>query len=255
MIPSENETPKNPTAPDFSQPAPQEQAQGPASGSSESSREIPKPVIGYCRGTGKPLTAEQATYVNGVLYSKEYASAHKIVPEPASPYAGGPTPPLSNPEVSPGWAFVLGLIPGVGAIYNQQYAKGLFHIVVLGLLVTLLERVHGSGNAFLGMMLAGWFLYMPFEAYHTAKRRQAGLAADEFSGFVETPANFKRFPAGPILLIVAGCVFLLDNLGLLHLEELLRYWPILLIMAGAYLLIERVQGVPTANPQEERRVE
>ena len=33
------------------------------------------------------------------------------------------------PDISPGLAFFLGWIPGVGAIYNGQYAKGLVHAV------------------------------------------------------------------------------------------------------------------------------
>jgi len=40
-------------------------------------------------------------------------------------------------DVSPGLAFFLGWIPGVGAIYNGQYAKGLVHAVLWGVLVSL----------------------------------------------------------------------------------------------------------------------
>jgi len=33
-------------------------------------------------------------------------------------------------DVSPGLALFLGLIPGVGAIYNGQYAKGMVHAII-----------------------------------------------------------------------------------------------------------------------------
>lgn len=264
MNPNESDQPVVPAGPDFSRPASASSpaADAPASATPknppsnpDAGREIPKPTIGYCRGTGKPITAEEATYVNGVLYSKEYASAHQLAPEPASPYAGGPIPPVVNSEVSPGWAFVLGLIPGVGAIYNQQYAKGLFHIVVLATLVTLLDRVHGAGAPFLGLLLAGWFFYMPFEAYHTAKRRQSGLPIEEFPGFGDMPPALRRVPIGPLLLILAGFFFLLDNFGLLHLEEALRFWPVLLIIAGAFLFVQRIQSLPPSGSPEERHVD
>ena len=46
---------------------------------------------------------------------------------------------IANPGVSPGLAFLLGLIPGVGAIYNGQYAKGLVHVLILGMLISIMS--------------------------------------------------------------------------------------------------------------------
>ena len=54
-------------------------------------------------------------------------------PEPSPYTTPQPSPhPMSDPGASPGLAFLLGFIPGVGAIYNGQYVKGLIHVVVLG---------------------------------------------------------------------------------------------------------------------------
>ena len=47
--------------------------------------------------------------------------------------------PASTPN--PGVAFVLGLIPGVGAMYNGQLFKGLIHVVVFAILVSLTENL------------------------------------------------------------------------------------------------------------------
>ncbi len=204
-----------------------------------------EPIVGYCRATGKALIAADAETVNGVLYSKDAAAQLRQNMETSSPYSA----PVvgtgkADPEASPGWAFVLGLIPGVGAIYNQQYAKGMFHIIVFAILISLAER---SGGALMGFLIAGWFFYMPFEAYHTAQRRQRGEAVDEFSGLVQMPENMKRLPVGPLLLIGLGVVFLLDNLGLLRIDELLRFWPVLLIAAGGVMLVQRLQGGEAAK--------
>ncbi len=90
----------------------------------------------------------------------------------------------------------MGFIPGVGAIYNGQYVKGLVHVVVLGILISLAssEDLSGDLEPLFGMLIAVWVFYMAFEAYHTAKRRQLGEPVDEFSSIVPrkaTPANFR----------------------------------------------------------------
>ena len=208
------------------------------------SPEPSSPIVGYCRATGKALTADEATYINGILYSKEAAEQLKLTQEPASPYTVPPaakTNPLN--DVSPGWAFVLGLIPGVGAIYNQQYAKGMIHIVIFAGIVSLLDR--GGSNTFLGFLMAGWVFYMPFEAYHTAQKRQRGESVDELTGLFHLPSGMKKMPIGPFILIGLGVLFLLDNLGLLRIDDLLRFWPVLMIAAGVILLVQRL------SPQEQ----
>jgi hypothetical protein len=203
------------------------------------------PVIGYCRATGKALSAEEATYVDGVLYAKEYAETMKTATAVESPY-GAPAAAPKASDVSPGWAFVLGLIPGVGAIYNQQYGKGMLHIIVFAALATLMDRPMTSG-AFLGLLMMGWFFYMPFEAFHTAQRRQRGEAPDEMSGLIEMPGGLKKLPIAPLLLIGTGVVFLLDNLGILRIEEIYRYWPLLMIGAGILLLVKQLEDIVRAR--------
>jgi hypothetical protein len=81
---------------------------------------------------------------------------------------------------------------------------------------------------------------MAFEAYHTAKKRQEGEAVDEFSGLVGAGRHRSRFPAAPVLLIAIGVLFLLDNLDIVKIGRLVRYWPALLIALGVYLLYERI---------------
>jgi len=36
------------------------------------------------------------------------------------------------------------MIPGVGAVYNGQYAKGLVHVVIVGLLISNFEQRLGE---------------------------------------------------------------------------------------------------------------
>jgi hypothetical protein len=167
-----------------------------------------------------------------------------------SPYTAPPTvvpPALYTPNltVSPGLAFILGLIPGVGAIYNGQYAKGLIHVLILGTLISIASSggLYGAGEPLFGLLIAAFFFYMAFEAYHTAKRRQLGQPVEEFSSLFSMGKS-HRFPVAPVLLIAIGVLFLLNNMDLLRFRDIARFWPVFLIAIGAYMLYVRLTGAP-----------
>jgi TM2 domain-containing membrane protein YozV len=79
------------------------------------------------------------------------------------------TQKISGPGPNPGLAALLGFIPGVGAMYNGQYAKGVVHLIIFAVLVSLADD-HGI----FGMFVAGWVFYQVFEAYQTAVARRDG---------------------------------------------------------------------------------
>jgi len=183
------------------------------------------PIVGYCRACGKALDAATVHNAHGTIYCAEHLPAEPSPSAtPESPYASPYTassysdkvpPPIAHSEVSPGVAFVLGLIPGVGAIYNGQYAKGLIHVFILGMLFTIVgSNDVGGFEPLFGVLIPGFWAYMAFEAYHTAKLRQMGQPVDEFSSLV--PQGGSRFPIAPVLLILLGVVFLLNNLELFN---------------------------------------
>jgi hypothetical protein len=211
------------------------------------------PAIGYCRECGKPLCEACRREAGGTVYCEEHSpvAAPPPVPPPTpSPYAAPYTAPSQmrptpvDPGASPGLAFLLGFIPGVGAIYNGQYVKGLIHVVVMGLLISITgnEEMSGSLQPLFGMMIGAWVFYMAFEAYHTAKKRQLGEPVDEFSSILPRHGQHSRFPLAPTVLIAVGLIFLLHNLDILRIGQILRYWPIALIGLGVYMLYERVSG-------------
>jgi hypothetical protein len=178
-------------------------------------------------------------------------SAQQARPESPSP-SQPPPPPRRSPyaapadsSISPGLAFVLGLIPGVGAIYNGQYVKGLLHVLVFGVLLSIANSDMGeSGKSIeiIAVMLAvAWVPYMAFEAYHTAKKRMAGETLDEFSSLVPNRMN-AAFPTGPVIMITIGVLFLLSNLNILRVSDVVRFWPVLLIGSGVYQLWLRING-------------
>lgn len=195
-----------------------------------------KPVAAYCRVCGIALAEDEVRLAQGTVFCAAHAAAQQAQAEPAPP-----RPPL-NPGVSPGLAFLLGLIPGVGAIYNGQYAKGIVHVLILGLLISITSSDAAGGlEPLFGLLISVFWFYMAFEAYHTARRRQQGEAVDEFSSLIELRGR-GRSPLLPVLLIGFGGLFLLNNFGMLSIREVLRFWPVLLIATGVWMLLQQFGG-------------
>ena len=225
--------------------------------SSEAAPELK--IVGYCRACGKPLDESSVHSAQGTIYCAEHApagpppldlrqipataAAGNVPPQFAySPYSSSLPPPVPDSGASPGFAFVLGMIPGVGAIYNGQYAKGLIHVFILGLLFTIVgDDLAGGMEPMVGLLTAAFWAYMPFEAYHTAQKRRLGQPVEEFSGLTAGVGR-GRIPVAPIVLIAMGVIFLLNNLGWLEIRRVIRYWPVLMIAAGVYLLWTRMAG-------------
>jgi len=223
------------------------------------------PATAYCRACGKPVCDQCRRDAWGTVYCAEHAPAPVPPaaapgPDPAAPNAPPPpytAPPAGGPppsgyvysDVSPGLAFFLGLIPGVGAIYNGQYAKGLLHAIIWGVLVSIVNSnaSHGLEPIF-GILIAAWIAYMAFEAYHTARKRRLGEAVDEYSSLLNLSGR-HNVPLVAIGLIVAGILLLLHTLNLLDFEYVIRYWPVILIAAGVYLLFGRLTGRDAADPE------
>jgi len=197
----------------------------------------PDEPLGYCRSCGKPLTAAERRLVEGILYCPEHAPAPKEPPTEA-PWTPPPAPPAG---ASPALAFLLGFIPGVGAIYNGQYAKGLIHVIVFGLLVTIMSSGARGLEPLFGALTAAWFFYMAFEAYHTAKKRQLGQPVDEFSSLFPAPQGAGSTLTGAAL-VGFGVLFLLVNFDVIRLHHVVRLWPLALILLGAYMLYSRLGG-------------
>jgi TM2 domain-containing membrane protein YozV len=119
----------------------------------------------YCQNCGRAICRECVsasvlrTATQGMIFCPACADALQN-----SQPAWVPPPPGSpNPTV----AAVLGLIPGVGAMYNGQFLKGLIHVVIFAVLISLSDHF-----GIFGLFIAAWVFYQSFEAYHTAKARR-----------------------------------------------------------------------------------
>jgi hypothetical protein len=217
------------------------------------------PATAFCRSCGKPLCNECRRDAYGTVFCSDHAPAPAGPPPIADPAAHGVPPPpgafvytatVAAPEVSPALAFFLGAIPGVGAIYNGQYAKGLVHALIWGILMSIAHSraVEGMEPVF-GIMVSVWWFYMAFEAFHTARKRRMGEPVDEYSSLIDFHGNKNHVPVAGAALIVLGILLLLHTLELVDFERVARYWPVTLIAGGAYLLWTRLSGTDAA-PKE-----
>ena len=194
-------------------------------------------AAGYCRNCGKAMCGECKREVQGVLYCEECLA--RLVTRPTQPAdAGGP---------SPGLALALGIIPGLGAIYNNQFVKAAIHFAIFAGLVTILNAEDLGGlEPLFGLTLAALFVYMPIEAYKTAKARLRGASYqgpfDQLTG---------EQPIGAYVLIGLGVIFLLHTFHVLSIGRLVgRGWPIILIVIGLLMLRSRMQR---SQPSEEKK--
>ncbi len=220
------------------------------------------PATAYCRTCGKPVCDQCRRDAFGTVFCAEHVPAGAAGPPPpgfdAAPAAPSPAPPSAaapyvDSGVSPGLAFFLGWIPGVGAIYNGQYAKGLVHAVIWGLLVSIINSGASRGiEPIFGILIAAWMFYMAFEAYHTACKRRMGEPVDEYSSILDLRG--RNVPVAGITLIVLGAILLLYTLDIFDFERIARYWPVLLIAAGIWLLYGRLAGHTAGGYQAHEEV-
>jgi hypothetical protein len=200
--------------------------------------------VAFCIRCGRPLCNECVRTVKGSIYCENCLGELVTGKNASSPATS--TEPIAG--TSPGVAFALGLIPGVGAIYNGEFVKAAIHILIFGTLITLQDQAGFAGPLF-GLMIFGFYMYMPFEAYYTAKKKRLRTQGIE----LETPIDRlqQQFQSvkerelwGGIALVVIGSLLLLGNLGLFSLFWVGRFfWPVVLVGLGVWLLTKRQGAV------------
>jgi TM2 domain-containing membrane protein YozV len=206
-------------------------------------------AVGYCRNCGKALCAVCVRPVRDVLYCEDCLA--NVMGLPAAPGAalpaGSAPPPIAEPAArpasglapSPLLAFFLGFLPGLGAFYNEQYGKGIIHLALFLLLFIMGVdgAVSGGAEAALWICIAALWIYMPVDAYRTAKARLAGQRLDD------PLENFSQGkPIGPFLIIGIGILLLLHNFDWFPWWRIQQFWPVLLIIVGLLMFRNRLEG-------------
>ena len=206
-------------------------------------------ATGYCRNCGKPMCPACVRTVRDVLYCEDCLAAGMGHPASAPTQttlpgvvAQGPIPAVPPPTpagVGPSLAlaFFLGFLPGLGAFYNEQYGKGMIHLAIF--LVLFIAGVNGAmsegAEAALWICISALWIYMPIDALRTAQAKRAGQTlSDPLDNFS------KNRPIGPILLIGAGLLLLLNNFDWFPWYRVSQFWPLILIAVGILMFRNRM---------------
>jgi hypothetical protein len=212
-------------------------------------------AVAFCRTCGKPLCANCTRDVRGVVYCEpclaarlEGAAPAGFVPlvQPGYNTVVAPVAPLRavtsgpNPAVA---GILAGFFPfGVGAVYCSQYAKGLAHLLIFGLLIFGVDHA-GSWDALFGIGIAFFYVYQIIDAVRTAKALQEGQPAPDPFGLAQAFSLGEKYeptniPVVAIVLIGLGVLFLLHTMNIWQFG-MDRLWPLLLIGLGGWMFAKQ----------------
>jgi len=164
------------------------------------------------------------------------AATGPVSPPPATGSGSGPNPTVAG--------ILAGFFPfGVGAVYTGQYAKGLAHLCIFGLLiagVSASDNGHSEAlGAICGLGIAFFYVYQIIDSVRSAKAIQMAQPVPDPFGLAATfgggaKIETSKIPTGAIVLILIGVLFLLNTMGLTEFG-LGRFWPVILIGLGGWL--------------------
>jgi uncharacterized integral membrane protein len=173
-----------------------------------------------CRTCNKPLCPQCAHQIKGRFYCQdclvrgaEWAAAVKDLRVPAD---------------SPKRAAVCALIPGMGAVYNNEYLKAITFFAVFAALVTMGDNVH----AVFGFGAFAFLVFTMFDSYRVAEAKTR--ARVEGAPPAKQTHPDKTVVGWGIFLILLGILFMLQNV--ISYYFLHRMWPLVFIFLGAYLV-------------------
>ena len=223
-------------------------------------------AVAFCRTCGKPLCANCTCDVRGVVYCEPCLAARLEGTAPAAGFVPPQTvyPPVGAPAVAarpsmssgpnPAVAGILaGFFPfGVGAVYCSQYAKGLAHLLIFGLLIFGSDHA-GSLDFVFGIAIAFFYVYQIIDAVRTARALQEGQPPPDPFGLAQAfsigeKGESKNVPTVAVILIGLGVLFLLHTMNLFEFG-IDRFWPLILIFLGGWMFA-RQWGMVGVHPAD-----
>jgi hypothetical protein len=180
-----------------------------------------------CSACNKPLCEECAHKIKGKAYCQDClvhgAELSATVRD------------LRLPADAPKRAAVCALIPGMGAVYNNEYLKAITYFAVFASLCMMNDWVNGV----FGFGAFAFLVFTMFDAYRTAETKarkslETGTVSEEKSRQDRTIIGWGIF------LIILGVLFLLQNI--IPYQFLHKLWPLIFILLGAYLIFRSLRN-------------
>jgi TM2 domain-containing membrane protein YozV len=174
------------------------------------------------------------------MSSPEMTPPAEFPPLPPPPPATVVTPAPAVPRAKEPWiALLLSLLmPGLGQIYNGQFAKGLTFFAAFSGSIYLIVETNPLPFAIFLPFIIFWNMIDAFRGAELINSRGLRAAATE---------EEAESPAWGIALASMGALLLLNNMGVLNLGAMVRYWPVLLIAAGVVFLRRSMQRKGTGG--------
>jgi hypothetical protein len=173
-----------------------------------------------CRTCNRPLCSECSHQIKGKVYCQdclvkgaEWVAAIRDLRVPAD---------------SPKRAALCSVIPGMGAVYNNEYLKAITFFSVFAALVMMADSFHGI----FGFGAFAFLIFTMFDSYRTAEAKTR--ARLESGVEVKEQPSDKTVIGWGIFLMVLGVIFLLQNIIPYHFLN--QLWPLVFIFLGGYLV-------------------
>ncbi len=147
---------------------------------------------------------------------------------------------------SPALATIMSLMPGLGQIYIGYYQQGFINIVVIATIISVLASFHGDSPIipFLGLFLAFYWLYNMVDAGRKAtfyNQAVAGLGPMQVPEGDQVLGNKGSLVGGVVMVVIGGVALAHTRFGM-PLEWVERWWPMVLVLMGLYLLFQSVRS-------------
>ena len=141
-------------------------------------------------------------------------------------------------------ATVMSLVPGLGQIYVGYYQQGFINIVVIAGLISLLayDGISGYLKPFLAIFMVFYWFFNLVDAYRKAtfyNQALVGLGALELPEGGQLPGS-RGSLFGGLVMIIAGGIALSYSLFDIPLHWIEQWWPMALILMGAFLLYQSI---------------
>lgn len=148
-----------------------------------------------------------------------------------------------NKDKNPSLAAFLSIFPGVGAIYNGNFLKGITYMLLFAVLIVLTSNAQEPDAVVFGLLIAGFYIFQIIDSYNEAgKINQNILNEENPSGNKQDISLFSA-----LVVLVIGIVFQMANFDLLTYRQVTRLWPLVLVAFGIKIVFNYFKREDNTN--------